>query len=514
MPQDGRQLPCRLGRYRLLESLGTGTQGAVYLAELEAELGFRRKVAIKIVGEGTGRVERAVKSLANEARALAAAHHPNVVQVHDLARIEGEYLLVMEFVDGPTLSQVVRKLALNDSTMPLGDVLLVAERIAEGLACVHGLMDPQGEPAPIIHRDLKPSNVIISQHGVPKIVDFGLAKGKLVAFHTLVPNITRGTPGYMSPEQVRGEALTPASDQFALGTIIYEMATNQPLFHDRSEVALMRRVAEGRPTSNPEMLRRICPDLFPLVVRCLSVDPAGRFAETSQLADQLRSLRQHLGLASDLGTLVTRGGLPSPGSTDLAMVLEQHALETNPLEGIIEEPGTMEEPDFFDLPADEEEDEDLPPMPRGGLVEKGAGTEMFFFGDDREAPDLAGPEPGSPPAVFGFVDTRPPQEPPERADVGVAPYDADVPSEVAEWVEDNTPRQGVATTRKPTFRDLMSHDVSFRLEQPKGKTMKFSRPKTEIHGPSQFDMDPVVAEPRDDDEESSDEPLPPWEIGD
>ena len=429
MGTTDRELPFRLGRYRLIEALGKGAQGAVYLGELEAELGFRRRVAVKIVQEGSSSAGHAIKSLANEARVLAAAHHPNVVMVYDLVRIEGEYMLVMEYVEGPTLSFAIRQLALQDQTLSVGEALLIGEQMADGLTCVHGLRDHLGEPAPIVHRDLKPSNVILSRRGQIKLVDFGLAKGKLVAFHTVVPNITRGTPGYMSPEQVVGEALTPASDQFALGAILFEMVTSLPLYSDRSEQDLMKRVVEGRPSSDPQMLRRACPELFPLVTRCLSLDATQRFASTAELASALREVRQRLGQDPDLRALVER--------------IEDHHDE-----------------------------------PAGGPAPPGKGTERFVFGDRDTAPEL---DPLF--AARGAADPVP-------------PADADQP-----------------VARK--FRDMMTHDVSFHDALPKGRQMSFSKPKTEGFGPSQFDLDPVVAddpEERDSDDDTG--PPAPWELDD
>jgi len=445
----------------MLERLGTGTQGAVYLGELEAELGFRRKVAVKIVQGGSTNAERATKSLANEARALAAAHHPNVVLVYDLVRIEREYLLVMEYVEGPTLSFAIRQLARQVQTLSVSEALLVAEQMAEGLACVHGLTDNSGAAAPIIHRDLKPSNVILSRHGQVKLVDFGLAKGRLVAFHTIAPNITRGTPGYMSPEQVRGEELTPASDQFALGAILYEMVTGMPLFHGESEHELLRRVIEGRPSSDPETLRQVCPDLFPVVVRCLSLDPAQRFSATEELADALRRLRRQRSDEVDLRDVVAR------------------------LEGRAAPPSSA--PEFLDVPFPGGGD-GSPPPGFGGPHGMGQGTESFFFGDRDTAPELE-------PLFDAGSDSDPAPTDPAPA---VPPGDEE--------------SDGDGSHR---FRDMMTYDVSFHMAGPVGKKMSFSKPKTELFGPSKFDLEPVEAD--DPDSLDSDEDLllrPPWEFDD
>ncbi len=581
MPQGSRKLPFRLSRYKFIETLGKGTQGAVYLAELDAELGFRRKVAVKIVGEGTGGVDRAIKSLANEARALAAAHHPNVVQVYDLARVDGQYLLVMEYVEGPTLTQAIRYTADRGRALAVGDALRIAEQVADGLACVHSLTDHRGDPAPMIHRDLKPGNVILSRHGVAKLVDFGLAKGKLVAFHTVVPNVTRGTPAYMSPEQVRGEDLTPASDQFSLGAVVFEMLTGVHLFSDDSELALLQRVAAAKPSADPDMLRQVCPELFPIVVRCLSPSPVDRFATTTELALALRDLRRRLHVFSDIRGLVAQAeGRPTaqPAAPRMPEFAEESFMEVPFGEPAAPEPAAPEPdppmPDppqpaggehsvasmgkatemFFFPDGPDTEPEQIAPAASGGVKDMGKGTEFFFFGDgDGEgAPELptqletpvppAEPiEPRDDVTVARPVVPRPPPgqaaaapRPSEEASLDQGGTDTESfffedlrPPEALETdqgdtslfddpgaVEEQTPPPAPDTGRRPKFKDLMSRDVSFRMAQPRGKQMKFSKPKTHLFGPSHFDMDPVEGEVNvsdDDDDDPDDGAVPPWE---
>lgn len=310
-----RECPFILGPYRVLKPLGSGSQGDVYLAERQGELGFRRKMAIKIVvGARDIGKDRAVKSLANEARGLAEVFHPNVVQVFDFSKLDKQYLLVMEFVDGPNLAKLIRHNAGPGRALPVVQALRIAQEVSAGLACVHGLVDRKGQPAPMVHRDLKPSNVIISRYGVVKLVDFGLVKGSQIAFHTMVPNITRGTPSYMSPEQVRGEPLTPASDQFAVGMLLYEMLTGEAMFQDISEQAVMLRVAEGRPSGDPTRLREICPELIPLLARCLAADPGARFARTEELVVGLAKLGQARADVPDLVGLVAQLESGQPAS--------------------------------------------------------------------------------------------------------------------------------------------------------------------------------------------------------
>ncbi len=608
MTDTQRRLPFKLGRYSFRRALGKGTQGAVYLAEMEAELGFRRKVAVKIVGEGTGGPERAIKSLANEARALAAAHHPNVVQVYDLARIDTEYLLVMEFVEGPTLAAALYHAVDHGRTVGVADALLLGEQIAEGLSCVHGLKDHAGRPAPMVHRDLKPGNVILSRHGQTKLVDFGLAKGRLVAFHTVVPNITRGTPAYMSPEQVRGEELSPASDQFSFGTMLFEVFTGHPLFRDANELAVMHRVMEGRPSADPELLRRTCPEAFPLIARCLSVDPAGRHGSMAELAESLRGLRRQLGLVADLRALAAiveeeTGELPNvppevppgaqpgaqpqaqppapdlggefiePSFPDLEIgdsfgeVVVPTAFEDvptiraatpptpRPVDQLVDLPSTTDqcfvvdedaEPRFTpdgDTPGPADVDElmaelpdlDIPASDDGGISGMGKGTEQFFFGDEKPAPSLAAdPSTVERPFVpadgqssdqtspFAYKDLRPsevirdalrdpePIPPMEPLTPDPLPSDPLISEPAAPFDPRGPDRPTPAPDAKPSFKDLMSRDVSFHGIKKDTKRMSFTGPRPAVD-PS-FDRESLPEDEDSDDGLDSGGDIPPWEV--
>ncbi len=410
--QPTTPLPFRLGRYRMIKQLGAGAQGAVYLGEREGELGFRRRLAIKVVeAERDVGGGQAVKSLANEARALAAVLHPHVVQVFDFAKFEGKYVLVMEFVEGIDLRKVIQGCKDRSGMgLPVPEALLVAEQVASGLAAVHDLRDHTGQPAPMVHRDLKPGNIILSRHGVVKLVDFGLAKGKQVAFHTMVPNITRGTPSYMSPEQVTGEALTPASDQFSLGQVIYEMFTGEALFWDKGEHNVMLRVLEGRPSGDPNQLRNLCPEIYQIVVRCLAKKPNKRFASTAELARRLRGLRRRLAPEADLIPLVqelegydpvqTSGPLPAATTPGPVRSLNpEPSLDTPPeTQPLMPTPGAGA-PSAARPQA-------TPPSSPPPSSKLGAATQAFFFGKDDprvprgpsqlgpSAPDRSGPPAG------------------------------------------------------------------------------------------------------------------------
>ncbi len=227
-----------------------------------------------------------------EARAASALNHPNIVTIHEIGR-EGETAFIaMELVEGTTLRELTAP-----GPMPVRRILNVAAQVAEGLSKAHS--------AGIVHRDLKPENVMVSKDGFVKILDFGLAKlvepesGEVSAMPTLAqpethPGTVMGTVGYMSPEQASGEPLDFRSDQFSLGSIVYEMTTGKKAFQRKTAAETMSAIIR----EEPEAVGRLRPDL-PLPVRwilerCLSKDREERYASTRDLTRDLASLRDHL----------------------------------------------------------------------------------------------------------------------------------------------------------------------------------------------------------------------------
>ena len=301
--KEPQKFPFQMGRYRIVSRIGTGSQGHVYRAYLEGIHGFRLTVALKVVGMVPGPLTRGVKAIANEAKALSSVIHPNVVGVHDFTQDGNRYMLAMEYIDGIDLEQLLEHRKALGRTLPTAAAVQIAEQIAAGLASVHSLLGREGKLAPMIHRDLKPANVMLTSFGQVKITDFGLAKGRLTSFHTTTRDITRGTPAYMSPEQTQGEDLTPASDQFSLGSVIYEMVTGERLFHG-SLATVMTAVMMAKPKGDPARVRELCPELGHVFEQCIARKPEDRFETTLHLYHALRYVRVRLGLEADLSAII------------------------------------------------------------------------------------------------------------------------------------------------------------------------------------------------------------------
>jgi serine/threonine-protein kinase len=299
MPSSGS----RFGRYELRERLGAGGMGEVYRAR-DCEL--QRDVAIKFLSDPFVTDPQRLARFAAEARAASALNHPNILTVHDIGESAGQPFIVMECVNGRTLRDVIGRKRLAPKAM-----LEIGVQIADGLAKAHS--------AGIVHRDLKPENVMVTEDGLVKIVDFGLAKPPVFngeagatdaetrAGAPTVHGAILGTVGYMAPEQARGETVDHRADQFALGAILYEMATGRRAFHCPSSVETLAATLDRE----PEPIATLSPT-FPaparwLIERCLAKQPKQRYASTEDLAHELRTVRDHLNEAT--------GSLSGPGPT-------------------------------------------------------------------------------------------------------------------------------------------------------------------------------------------------------
>jgi Tol biopolymer transport system component len=273
----------RLGPYEIVSMLGAGGMGEVYKAR-DSRLG--RDVAVKVLPPALVSDPDRVRRFEQEARAASALNHPNLVTVHDVGTMDSTLFIVTELIAGRTLRALI-----EDGALPARDLLSLAAQLAAGLAKAHG--------AGIVHRDLKPENVMVTDDGFVKILDFGLAKLQPQSWGGSArdrPTATRsgmlvGTAGYMSPEQARGEVVDFRSDQFALGAVLYEMATGRAAFGRATPVDSLSAIL----TTEPPPLRKANPaapaGLELVVGRCLAKQPSQRYGSTQELAAELQALR-------------------------------------------------------------------------------------------------------------------------------------------------------------------------------------------------------------------------------
>ncbi|HEV8053659.1 MAG TPA: protein kinase, partial [Candidatus Limnocylindrales bacterium] len=279
MAEIGRVLG---GRYRLVELLGQGGMATIYRAQ-DAQLG--RDVAVKVLRAEYGTDEAFIARFRQEAQSAAALNHPNVVNVFDYGTDDVGPFIVMELVSGGDLAQVLRE----RGSLPPPAAARVAQQIAEALAASHA----RG----LIHSDIKPSNVLLTGGGRVKVGDFGIAQAFSDSSLT-VSGMTMGSVHYFSPEQARGERLTPASDVYALGLVLFEMLTGRRAWSgDTAAAVAMSRLSGGVPS--PSAGRSDIP---------ASLDALTRWA----LAPEAHARPSAAQLAGDLDRIITEGTQPPP----------------------------------------------------------------------------------------------------------------------------------------------------------------------------------------------------------
>jgi serine/threonine protein kinase len=277
----------RLDSYEIIAPLGAGGMGEVYRAR---DATLKRDVAIKVLPEFWSRDPERLRRFEQEAQATAALNHPNIVSIFHVGQYDGSPYIVTELLQGETLRDRLCK-----GPMRLREVLDCGVELARGLAAAHD--------TGIVHRDLKPDNIWLTKDGRLKILDFGLAKldptksatpdGATVTLQPQTsPGNVLGTVGYMSPEQVRGEAADARTDIFAAGAVLYEMLTGKPAFRKATSAETMTAILNEDPPALSQIAPSVPPGLQRLVNRCLSKNPEQRFQHASDLGFALEALSE------------------------------------------------------------------------------------------------------------------------------------------------------------------------------------------------------------------------------
>jgi eukaryotic-like serine/threonine-protein kinase len=279
------------GRYQLAEVIGEGATGRVFRAYRAGPMGFRVEVAIKQLRPQLAHEEAVVRAMVNEARVGGRLKHPNLVRVEEFDRVGELYYLAQEYVRGPTLSRVIER-AADQGPIPLRLVAEIGAQICAGLAHAHQATDEEGQPLRLVHRDLKPANVLVGEDGIVKIADFGIAKATNNLFQTTSTNITKGTPSYMSPEQVMGGELDHRSDLFSVGAIVGELAMGDQLFHHPNPTQTLRMVLRGKTGPFLKRLGRRSPAVRTIVERALQRDREDRYPSAGELEKELRTVAE------------------------------------------------------------------------------------------------------------------------------------------------------------------------------------------------------------------------------
>ena len=286
---EGRFLPGTLiaERYRIIGLVGRGGMGEVYRA---TDLTLSQQVALKFLPEAAGADQMALARFYNEVRIARQVSHPNVCRVYDVGQLEGQPYLSMEYIDGENLASLIRRIG----RLPFDKAVEMSRKLCAGLAAAHA----RG----VLHRDLKPANVMVDSEGQVLITDFGLAG---IAGMLQGAEVRNGTPAYMAPEQLAGREVTPRSDIYSLGLVLYEMFTGRRAFEASTLAELMRIREESPPTSPTTLVHDLDPIVERTVMRCLDPDPQRRPASALAVAAALPG-------GDPLAAALEAGETPSP----------------------------------------------------------------------------------------------------------------------------------------------------------------------------------------------------------
>jgi serine/threonine protein kinase len=291
-PVQPAQAPGQALQYKLLGRIASGGMGAVYLALDNRDPIDQRLVAIKIIHSHLAENRVFVDMLLDEAQVASNLHHPNVVGIIDMGAFRGRHFVVMPYIEGGTLSELVRR---QKRHLPLALVIRALIEALHGLHAAHTLVDAQGQPLGLVHRDVSPGNILVGIDGVTRVIDFGVAKAASRITHT-VPGTVKGKFAYMAPEQAMGEQVDCRADVFSAGVVLWTVLTGKRLFHGTNSAHTIRNLmsAEILPPSAirpkiPHVLDRVC-------MHALNRDRDQRYQSAAAMAADLQRAALATGL--------------------------------------------------------------------------------------------------------------------------------------------------------------------------------------------------------------------------
>ncbi len=273
------------GKYFLLEKMATGGMAEIYKAKTFGVDGFEKIVVIKKILPHWAADPEFITMLVDEAKLAVQLNHNNIVSVLDLGSVDNDYYIALEYIEGCDLKTLMQRIAEKGNKIPVDVACFIAMQTAAGLAYAHHKVDFAGNNLGVIHRDVTPHNILLSYNGEVKVGDFGIAKATSKKSFTAT-GMLRGKFSYMSPEQVRSEALTPQSDIFSLGVILFEMLSGKKCFDADTEIGILDKIRnapiqlENLPEEIPEALKKI-------LLKALAHDLKDRYADAEEMQRDL-----------------------------------------------------------------------------------------------------------------------------------------------------------------------------------------------------------------------------------
>ncbi|KYG66028.1 hypothetical protein AZI86_02880 [Bdellovibrio bacteriovorus] len=271
----------QFGKYILLERLAAGGMAEVYLSKSTGAVGVNKFVAIKRILPQYSDHQEFIEMFKEEAKIAVNLNHGNVVSIYDFGVERSQFYLVMEYVEGRNLRQILNELKKSNTQFTIEQIVYMIKEVAAGLDHAHRCIDgTTGKPLNIVHRDMSPQNVMVSFEGEVKIIDFGIAKAETQLEATKAGTL-KGKYGYMSPEQADGQSIDTRTDIFSLGIVLWELLANDRLFTSNSEAAILRKIRECQIPSIRKINPSIPPELEQIVNKALAKDKSLRYQTAS-----------------------------------------------------------------------------------------------------------------------------------------------------------------------------------------------------------------------------------------
>lgn len=282
-----------IGRYALYGDIASGGMATVHFGRLLGPAGFSRTVAIKRLHPQYAKDPEFVSMFLDEARLAARIRHPNVVSTLDVVATQGELFLVMDYVQGESIARLLRTMRETKQLVPPRIAATIIAGALQGLHAAHEARNERGEPLHLVHRDISPQNILVGTDGVPRVLDFGVAKaaGRI---QTTREGQLKGKLAYMAPEQINGE-VSRQTDIYAAGVVLWETLTAKRLFAGDNEGQVLQKVISGNVTPPSEVEKRVPADFDAILARALAKDPRERFTTAREMAI---AVERALGVAS------------------------------------------------------------------------------------------------------------------------------------------------------------------------------------------------------------------------
>lgn len=279
------------GKYTLEKALAKGGMAEIFLARQDGPAGFSKELVLKRILPHYAEDQAFITMFLDEARLVARLSHPNIVQIFELGEHEGSYFLAMEYVQGPSLNELIRRMKSLGVRIPLHYAAWIVAKVAAGLAYAHDVRGADGASLGLVHRDISPDNVLVTEQGAVKMIDFGVAKARDNETKTVAGTV-KGKFRYMSPEQVQGKPLDGRSDIFSLGIVLYELATQTRPFGDGSDLVTVTAIVKEPPAPPSRAFEGFPQSLEAIILKALEKAPDDRYGSAAEMQADLEAFIQ------------------------------------------------------------------------------------------------------------------------------------------------------------------------------------------------------------------------------